>query len=287
MTVLYVSLIVAAVLTVFYLLSIMPRMIGRPSYEPFKGVYYAHRGLHDNASEAPENSIAAFKKAVLVGFGIELDVQLSKDGVPVIMHDFTLERMCGREGRVCDYTWEELSTFRLLDSEETIPCLEDVLKVVKGKVPLIVELKMEWMDLSVCPAADAMLRNYQGVYCIESFNPAVLTWYRRYHNDVMRGQLSSAYLWGNGRKSFLDFCLGNLMMNWITKPDFIAYNHQYDGNLSRRLCRSLYRNLAVAWTIKSEEELEKAKKNFDIIIFDSFMPKDGKNRIKTNKNRKK
>ncbi|MBQ8598388.1 MAG: glycerophosphodiester phosphodiesterase [Lachnospiraceae bacterium] len=287
MTVLYVILIVIAVLIILYLLSIMPRMIGRPSYEPFKGVYYAHRGLHDNASEAPENSLAAFKKAVRTGFGIELDVQLSKDGVPVIMHDYTLERMCRREGKVCDYTWEELKTFRLLDSEETVPCLEDVLNVVKGKVPLIVELKVEWMDLSVCPVVDAMLRKYQGVYCIESFNPTVLTWYRRYHNDVMRGQLASAYLRENEQKGFLYFCLGNLMMNWTTKPDFIAYNHQYAGNLSRRLCRGLYKNLAVAWTIKSEEELEKAKKSFDVIIFDSFMPKDGKNRIKTNKNRKK
>lgn len=287
MTVLYVILIVAAVLIILYLLSIMPRMIGRPSYEPFKGVYYAHRGLHDNASEAPENSLAAFKKAVYVGYGIELDVQLSKDGVPVVMHDYTLERMCGKEGKVCDYTWEELQTFRLMNTDEKIPCLEDVLMVVKGKVPLIIEIKVEWMDISVCPVVDAMLRNYQGVYCIESFNPMVLTWYRRYHNEVMRGQLASAYLKDGEQKGFLYFCLGNLMMNWITKPDFIAYNHQYAGNLSRRICRGLYRNLAVAWTIRNEEELAKAKKSFDLIIFDSFIPKDGKNRIKSNKNRKK
>lgn len=287
MTVLYVILIVAAILIVLYLLSIMPRMIGRPSYEPFKGIYYAHRGLHDNASEAPENSLAAFKKAVYVGYGIELDVQLSKDGVPVVMHDYTLERMCRKEGKVCDYTWEELKTFRILDSEETIPCLEDVLKVVKGRVPLIVEIKVEWMDISVCPVVDAILRKYQGVYCIESFNPMVLTWYRRYHNEVMRGQLASAYLRDGEQKGFLYFCLGNLMMNWTTKPDFIAYNHQYAGNLSRKICRGLYKNLAVAWTIRNEEELAKAKKSFDLIIFDSFIPKDGKNRIKTIKNRKK
>lgn len=287
MTVLYVILIVAAVLIILYLLSVMPRMIGRPSYEPFKGVYYAHRGLHDNTSEAPENSLAAFKKAVYVGYGIELDVQLSKDGVPVVMHDFTLERMCKKEGRVCDYTWEELKTFRLADSEETIPCLEDVLKVVKGKIPMIVEIKVEFMDISVCPVVDAILRKYQGVYCIESFNPMVLTWYRRYHNEVMRGQLASAYLKEGDQRGFLYFCLGNLMMNWTTKPDFIAYNHLYAGNLSRKICRGLYRNLAVAWTIRNEEELAKAKKNFDLIIFDSFIPKDGKNRIKSNKNRKK
>ena len=77
------------------------------------------------------------------------------------------------------------------------------------------------------------------------------------------------------------------MLNWTTKPDFIAYNHQYAGNLSRKICKVLYKNLAVAWTVKSEEELERAKKGFDLIIFDSFIPKEGKNRIKTNKNGKK
>lgn len=287
MTALYVILIVAAVLIVLYLLAIMPRMIGRPSYTPFQGVHYAHRGLHDNAGEAPENSLAAFKKAVLVGFGIELDVQLSKDGVPVVMHDFTLERMCKKEGKVCDYNWEELKTFHLLDSEETIPCLEDVLKLVGGRVPLIVELKVEWMDISVCPVVDAMLRKYQGVYCIESFNPMVLTWYRRYHNDVMRGQLASDFIKEKDGKGLLYVLLGNLMLNWVTKPDFIAYDRRHDKKLSRRLCRSLYRNLAVAWTVKSKEELEQAQKNYDLIIFDSFLPESGKNRTKTSKNRKK
>lgn len=287
MTALYVILIVAAVLLVWYLLSIMPRMIGRPSYEPFRGVYYAHRGLHDNASEAPENSLAAFKKAVLVGYGIELDVQLSKDGVPVVFHDYTLERMCRREGKICDYTWDELRTFKLLDSEETIPRFEDVLKIIKGKVPVIVEIKVEWMDISVCSVVDAVLRKYQGVYCIESFNPMVLTWYRRYHNDVLRGQLASAYDRSGEQKGFLYFALGNLLLNWTTKPDFIAYNHENAGNLSRKLCKSLYRNLAVAWTIKSEEELARAKKSFDLFIFDSFIPKNGKNRTKNIKNRKK
>lgn len=279
MTALYVILIVAAVLIVLYLLAIMPRMIGRPSYEPFKGVHYAHRGLHDNAGEAPENSLAAFKKAVLTGFGIELDVQLSKDGVPVVMHDFTLERMCKREGKVCDYSWEELKTFRLLESEETIPCLEDVLKLIDGKVPLIVELKVEWMDLSVCPVVDAMLQNYKGVYCIESFNPMALAWYRRYHNDVMRGQLSSDFIKEKDGKGLLYVLLGNLMLNWVTKPDFIAYDRRHEKKLSRRLCRSLYGNLAVAWTVKSEEELEQAKKDYDLIIFDSFFPQDGKKRL--------
>lgn len=126
-----------------YLLMIMPGMRRKPDTAALKQRLYAHRGLHDNNSDAPENSMRAFRKAVEAGFGIELDVQLSKDGVPVVFHDFTLKRICGGEGKVCDYTWSELQQFSLCGSDQKIPRFEDVLKLVDGKVPLIVELKIE------------------------------------------------------------------------------------------------------------------------------------------------
>lgn len=273
MTALYVILIVIAVLIVLYLLAIKPRLSRQKQWAPFKGVYYAHRGLHDNDSTAPENSLPAFKKAVKKGYGIELDVQLSKDGIPVVFHDFTLERACGKPGKVCDHTFEELQQFSLFNSEEKIPEFEEVLKVIDGRVPLIVEIKMEWMDLTVCAHADRMLRAYKGLYCVESFNPLALTWYRRYHNDVLRGQLSDAFIKTGEFKGVLYWLLQNLLLNWVTKPDFVAYNHKYADNVSRRLCRKLYRNMAAAWTIKSQQELEAAKKEFDVFIFDSFIPK--------------
>lgn len=272
MTILYVVLIVAAALIVLYFLAIMPRLSHRKARKDFMGVYYAHRGLHDNASDAPENSLAAFKKAVKAGYGIELDVQLTKDRVPVVFHDFTLERICKKTGKVCDYTWQELKGFRLCESEETIPRFEEVLKIVEGRVPLIVELKVEWMDISVCSAVDELLREYKGLYCIESFNPLALFWYRRKHNDVVRGQLSDGFIRSGEFKGILYALLQDLMLNWITKPDFIAYNHKYANIPSRKICRGLYKNMAAAWTIKSQEELERARNKFDIFIFDSFIP---------------
>ena len=128
------------------------------------------------------------------------------------------------------------------------------------------------MDLSVCPIVDELLQGYQGVYCIESFNPLVLLWYRRYRNNVFRGQLSDSFLKSGEFKGMLYRILQNLLLNWMTKPDFIAYNHKYENMLSRRLCRNLYKNTAAAWTIKSQEELEKARSQFDLFIFDSFIP---------------
>lgn len=216
----------------------------------------------------------AFEKAVDSGYGIELDVQLSKDKVPVIFHDFTLKRVCGQDGKVCDYTYEELQGFTLYGSKEKIPRLSDFLSMVNGRVPLIVELKVEWTDVSVCPLADEILRGYQGVYCIESFNPLALIWYRRNRNEVMRGQLSDAFFQEEGLKGLLYFVLEHMLLNCVTKPDFIAYNHKYYWTLSRQICKKLYRNLAVAWTIKSQKELDARRKDFDLFIFDSFIPEE-------------
>ncbi len=263
---------VLAFLLVLYLLAIMPRMTHKPDHTPLQGVLYAHRGLHDNESDAPENSMPAFRKAVEAGFGIELDLQLSKDGKVIIFHDATLDRVCGVTGKVADYTYEELQEFRLCGTEERIPLFSDFLKLADGKVPLIVELKVEWRDIAVCPAADKLLREYQGVYCIESFNPLALLWFKQNHREVIRGQLADKFTRSPEFHGILYELLENLLLNCITKPDFIAYNHYYAKGISRRICRKLYKNMAVAWTIKSEGELENARKSFDLFIFDSFIP---------------
>lgn len=267
-----VVIIILAVLAILYLLMIMPRLTNRRERKKFLSVYYAHRGLHDNETPAPENSMAAFRKAVDAGYGIELDVQVTKDKIPVVFHDFTLQRVCGQEGKVCDYTYEELQKFRLCKSSETIPLFEDVLKLVAGKVPLIVELKVEFTDLSVCKKADVLLRKYKGLYCMESFNPLAVFWYRRHHKEVVRGQLAEAFLRTGEFKGPLYFILQNLLLNFLTKPDFVAYNHKHADVLSRKICRDLYGNMAAAWTIKSQQELDEAKKHFDVFIFDSFIP---------------
>lgn len=271
-TVCAIIFICLAAAVLLYLLMIMPRMAGRPDADGLKNWLYAHRGLHDNASDAPENSLRAFQKAVDAGFGIELDVQLTKDGVPVVFHDYTLDRLCGREGKLCLYTFDELQELSLCRSDQRIPKLADVLKLVDGKVPLIVELKIEAVDVSLCPAVDKLLSGYRGMYCIESFNPLGVLWYRRNRRKVVRGQLADAFQREGEYSGPLYFFLQNLLFNWLGRPDFIAYNHKYPGMLSRSLCRRLYRGTAAAWTIKSQDELERAKKNFDIYIFDSFVP---------------
>ncbi len=289
-----VLLIIFIVLLILYLLAIMPGMIGKPVSEKLlKQNLYAHRGLHDNSGEAPENSMAAFKKAVDAGYGIELDVQLTKDGVPVVFHDFTLERVArypeghipdnavhrpdgsiGVAGKVIDYTYEELMEFHILNSTEKIPKFEEFLKLVDGKVPLIIELKIEFTNLDVCPVADNLLKDYKGVYCIESFNPLGLWWYRKNHRDVFRGQLAEEFFHEGDRllHTPVYIALAFLIFNFLTKPDFVAYNHNHAGNISRMICHGIYRNCAAAWTIKSQAELDRCRNRFDIFIFEGFLP---------------
>lgn len=274
MSIISIIITVALLLAVVYLFLIAPRMIGKPDVSALRGVHYAHRGLHDNKSDAPENSMKAFQKAVDAGYGIELDVQLSKDQIPVVFHDETLNRMCGVDGKVWQYTLEELQKMKLADSDETIPTFEAVLKTVGGKVPLIVEYKLDVPSTKVCEIADPMLKNYKGTYCIESFHPFAVRWYKLHRPEVIRGQLSEDFMKVEKYKGKpLYWILSNLMLNFLGRPDFIAYNHKDCKNVSRRLCTKLGA-LPVAYTIKSQEQYENVKNEFDLFIFDSFILKN-------------
>lgn len=265
-------LIILAVLVLLYLFMIAPRMINRADRTSLLGKHYAHRGLFDNNSDAPENSLAAFQKAVDAGYGIELDVQLSKDEKLVIFHDASLKRMCGINGKVWDYTLEELQKMTLLNSKETIPTFEEFLEIVDGKVPFILEFKLDRAQTRVCQYANEVLKNYKGAYCIESFHPLALLWYRKNRPDILRGQLCEEFFRSKTYKGKpLFVLLSYLPFNFLTRPDFIAYNHKHAHNISRRICKALG-GLSVCYTIKNKEEYERAKENqFELFIFDSFI----------------
>ena len=267
-----ILIIIVLILVFLYLFAIKPRLFFRPDKSQLTGVLYAHRGLHDNQTDAPENSLRAFEKAVEKGFGIELDVQLSKDRIPVVFHDYTLDRICGQKGKVCDYTLEELKQFKLCNSEQTIPSFSEVLQLVRGRVPLIIEYKVEYTDVSVCKLSNELLMNYNGEYCIESFNPLALMWYRIHCSHIVRGQLSEEFYKNKELRHPIHYILAGLLFNFATCPDFVAYNHRHKHNLSRVLTHVLYRCTQAAWTIRSQTELDSNQKSFDTFIFDSFLP---------------
>ena len=240
----------------------------------FEKQYIAHRGLFDNESEAPENSIPAFQRAVQQGYGIELDVQLTTDNRLVVFHDETLQRMCGFDKKLTECSYDELKHYRLAKSDEKIPLFDEVLKVIDGKVPLIVEVKSEGDWKKTTQLMAERMDSYQGCYCMESFHPFAVKWFKDHRPEIIRGQLSTNYFKDKiNRKWYEKFLLSNLMLNFLTKPDFIAYNHLWKKDFSYTLCRKLFKPENVAWTIKNQKELEEAEKTFDVIIFDSFIPK--------------
>lgn len=278
MTAGFVLLIVIIVLAILFLYCIRPNTSRRQEMAVFEKQYIAHRGLFDNKNGIPENSIPAFKRAVDQGYGIELDVQLTMDHKLVVFHDESLRRLCRADRLLRDCTYAELQEYFLGISRERIPLFEDVLKVVDGKVPLIVEVKPEgnWKETTKVMAE--IMDGYSGCYCMESFHPLAVEWFRKNRPAVIRGQLSTNFFLDEPRRKWSEkFILTNLLLNFKARPDFIAFNHIWSGSLAYTLCRKIYDVENVGWTIRNQDELERAKGIFQVIIFDSFVPDEKKN----------
>lgn len=270
-------LIALVIFTVIYLFCLNTDSKRHSKLMHFEETYIAHRGLFDDELKAPENSMKAFERAVSYRFGIELDVRLTKDNELVVFHDDSLKRMCGIDKDVYDYTFAELKDIYLKDSKETIPKLFDVLKMIERnnlKIPLVIEIKAKKRPIETAKMLARVMKEYKGVYCIQSFNPSVLGWYRKNYPDILRGQLSSGYSKKMNKKwMFEGFLITYLIFNWYTKPDFISLNYRHSYQISYMICRKLYKVKNAGWTIRSQKELDKIKGDFDIIIFDGFIPK--------------
>ena len=256
-----------------YVFLLMPGLGRGREFSPFEKVYIAHRGFFNNETEKPENSLAAFASAVENGYGIELDVQMTADGKLVVFHDDSLLRMCGVDKLLEDCSFEELQTYFLKNSDEKIPLFTDVLKVIDCKVPLIVEIKNTKKYQEVCEKTASVLDSYKGIYCIESFNPFMVAYFKKNRPAVIRGQLSTDYFKDEPQMKFTSkFVLTNLLLNFYARPDFIAYNHNHKNQFSYKILRKIYPIKNVAWTIKNQDELDSARDVFTCLIFDSFTP---------------
>ena len=257
------------VLFLIYLFLIAPK--NKKEMTKFKNLYYAHRGLHND--ERAENSMSAFKAAIDFGFGIELDIRLSKDGKLVVFHDDTLDRVCDREGRVIDFTADELATFKLSGTDDGIPLFSDVLALVDGKVPLLVEIKENAGDSTVSHAACEMLKGYKGEFIIESFNPMSLKVVKEQYPEIPRGILSHRYFEYDKSRKPLFFLLQSLLLNFLCRPAFIAYDHRHANAFGLRFVRAFFKVPTIAWTVRSAEDEAIARKNgFDGIIFENYLP---------------
>ncbi len=228
----------------------------------------AHRGLHND--EFPENSIGAFKNAVDNGYPIELDVHLVSDGTLVVFHDDILARATGKDGYVANLTKDVLGEYKLFGTEYTIPTFEEVLKLVNGQVPILIEIKNTGKVGDLESTLLKMLNEYDGEFAIESFNPYVLEWFKKNAPNIVRGQLSG-YFKGEKLSFVKKYALKRMMLNKkVACPDFIAYESK---TLPNRFVKKYKQLPLIAWTVRSQEEYLKVVKYCDNVIFENFEPK--------------
>ena len=273
---LYTILGIAAVSAAVWLFLIAPRL-RRPDMSRLR-CDYAHRGLHGDG--IPENSLPAFDLAAAHGYGIELDVQLSSDGVIMVFHDGTLIRMTGREGKLCEHTCAELQSMHLGDSGEVIPTFDQVLDTVGGRVPLLIELKGESAggNAALCEKLAARLDSYGGDFCIESFNPMLLRWFKRNRPAIVRGQLVTNTLRERpeGNK-LINFLQAHLMTNVLSRPDFVSYDGRYAREWSLGVALHLFRAVPFVWTVRDKAYWQTQHHRGICTIFEGFRPdRDGK-----------
>ncbi len=265
------AIIIVLLIVLAYLLSLDGRR-GHKDLETLKKFHYAHRGLHGNG--VPENSMMAFKDAKENGYGIELDVHLLKDGTLAVFHDNTLTRTTGVDGKVEDLTKTDLKNIHLEGTDETIPEFCEVLKLFDGATPLVIELKPvgnnhNELAKAVCDA----LEGYSGTYCIESFDPRCLLWLKNNRPEIARGQLSQNFLKSKDKLAFpLKIVMTLLLTNFLTKPDFVAYNIKHKKELPVKICEKLWGLQIVGWTIRDKYTHKKAIDNGWLSIFEHFKP---------------
>ena len=244
-----------------------------PNWAKLKPQRYAHRGFHDKP-QIPENSMPAFRRAIEHGWGAELDVHLLRDGTLAVFHDSDLKRCANVEGQIEDLDLEGLRKLRLEGTDEQVPLFDDVLALFEGKQPLIIELKTaKGNHRALAEAVCRRLDSYQGDFCIESFDPFAVADVRKLRPGICRGQLSMNFLKEpSGLPRYQRFLMTNVLLNWYTRPDFLAYQFSDRDNFCLDLARRVWGVQEVSWTIRSKEDLLACEKFGSIGIFEKFDP---------------
>ena len=227
----------------------------------------AHRGLHDGNNAIPENSLSAFAKAITADYPIELDVRLLGDGMIVVFHDSDLNRSCGIPKKLAHLKSEQLKRYLLFNTSETIPTFLDVLEMVAGQVPLLIELKTTAIfNRSLERNLLNCLSNYSGSLALQSFNPFTVKWLQK-NSAYPIGQLAerSEAMWPANK------IIETIQLNTSQNPDFIGYDIALFPNPSVSYFQK--RGVPIlAWTVQNKtQHLQKAA-YFDNIIFEGFIP---------------
>ena len=224
----------------------------------------AHRGLW--GGDVIENSLIAYENAAKNGYPIEIDIYSSSDGVLFSFHDALLKRMTGADGYIYNKTAKELKELRLKESEEKIPTFDEVLSLVNGRVPLLIEFKNQ-PDKTFVDKAVERLKSYDGEFAVQSFNPMIIKKIKKLAPEFIRGILATKSHCKK-EKAFYRYVLKNMPFNFLIKPDFISYSYE-DLPLPKRKTKNIP---VITWTVTNQQIAEKVKPYAKNIIFEKFTP---------------
>lgn len=271
-----VVLLVLVILAVIYVFLVMPRVTDGADMD-MQSADYAHRGLHSKG--VPENSLTAFSLARDLGYGIELDLRMSADGEIFVFHDDSLARACGVRKAISSMKSAEIRPLRLFRTDEHIPTLKEVLSLVDGQVPLLIEIKPDVNTPALCKRLCLIMDGYGGAFAVESCDPAVLIFFRKYRPRYARGQLVAKFSASDAAKNksipkspFKRFALAHLFTNVATRPDFIAVDGRLMHELAFMLSTRLFGRVGFVWTVRTDRQYELCRTKGLYAIFENIKP---------------
>lgn len=229
-----------------------------------KNITIAHRGIHNNI-DIPENSKEAFFLAINNTIPIELDIHILKDNTIVVFHDDNLKRMTGLDKQIKNCTYEEIQKLRLLNTNYSIPTLDEVLNIVDNKVLIDIEIKNDNRTKDICRILSNKFDNYNGKFIIKSFYPNTINWFKNNKRNYIRGLLL--------KKDYKSKLLSKLSLSKIvfnyTKPDFLAVSKRIVKN--QKIINKRKENIPIlVWTIKTDKDYEELKNYADSYISENI-----------------
>lgn len=235
-----------------------------------KTSYITHRGLH-GVKGLIENTQASFEAAIQLGFGIEIDTNILKDGSVVVFHDKNLKRLCGVDLALKDLTFEALQAYQIKGTSEKIQTLDAILKWVNGRVPLLIEIKPFGKKKQHALAVSQALKQYPYTVAVQSYDPSIVYWFKRHDPTVIRGQISECFTDSKMIK-ITKWALSHMIFNPLTQPDFINYRLEDMPNRSIEKAKRQGK-LILGYAARDPKALDYARKTFDNAVFENFIPK--------------
>lgn len=233
--------------------------------------HFAHRGLYDRSQTIPENSLAAFQKAVENGYGIELDIQMSQDGKVYVFHDDDLTRMTGVNGLLEERSDDQLKSLRLANTQEPIPLLSEVLSLVKGSVPLLIEFKTTQRRTQVVRQTLDLIKDYPGEFAFCSFDPLILLELKKQDPTQIRGLNMEYSLNKKQYALFQRLVLHFGFLNFLIKPDYLSIDYLF-VSMTYQFNRMLFKSFGMKWAIPTQAIEDQLIGSCETVIFEHYLP---------------